>query len=232
MTSWEQATAQAIAAHVLWDEFPVRASPRPLVLTGQTVLFTGGFPSTQAKLAFLQGAVSTTVPVPPGLLDALCPNGDPTLDDTLLVVGTEPTTGTFSTDRGPKQLPAWKVTLAGVHSPFTVLDPEVAAAAFRPATALPAGAGAMYPARLHTDGQTVTVSFISGRPEDVDYPRVEALETSTAAVVVTVGRDIGPPGPRRLIGYRRHVTATLAGPLGARVLIDSAGQPTSVLTSP
>ncbi len=229
MTSWERATSQAAAALALWAEFPVEASPRPLVLTGQTVLFTGGFPSNQAKLAFLQGAVSTTVPVPAGLLDALCPNRDPTLDDTLLVVGAEPTTGTFPTDRGPKQLPAWTVTLAGVHSLFTVLDPEVTAAAFRPATALPPGAGAMYPARLHTDGQTVTVSFINGRPEDVDYPRVETLETSTAAVVVTVGHDIGRPGPRHLIGFRRHVTATLAAPLGARVLIDTTGQPTSVL---
>lgn len=120
VTSWEQATSQAAAALALWDEFPVEASPRPLVLTGQTVLFTGGFPSDQAKLAFLQGAVSTTVPVPAGLLDALCPNRDPTLDDTLLVVGAEPTTGTFPTDRGPKQLPAWTVTLACIHSPFTV----------------------------------------------------------------------------------------------------------------
>jgi len=229
VTSWEQATSQAAAALALWDEFPVEASLRPLVLTGQTVLFTGGFPSDQAKLAFLQGAVSTTVPLPAGLLDALCPNRDPKLDDTLLVVGAEPTTGTFSTDRGPKQLPAWTVTLAGIHSPFTVLDTEVAAAAFRPATALPAGARAIYPAHLHTDGQTVTVSFINGRPEYVDYPRVEALETSTAAVVVTVGHDIGPPGPRHALGYRRHVTATLAEPLGARVLIDTTGQPTSVL---
>jgi len=71
--------------------------------------------------------------------------------------------------------------------------------------------------------------LINGRPEDVDYPRVEALETSTAAVVVTVGHDIGPPGPRHAFGYRRHVTATLAEPLGARVLIDTTGQPTSVL---
>lgn len=69
-------------------------------------------------------------------------------------------------------------------------------------------------------------------PEDVDYPQVEALETSTAAVIVTVGRDIGPPGPRHAIGYRRHVTATLAGPLGARVHINTADQPTSILTGP
>ena len=64
----------------------------------------------------------------------------------------------------------------------------------------------MYPAHLHTDGRTVTVSFINGRPEDVDYPHVEALETSTAAVVVTVGHDIGLPGPRHTVGHRRHVT--------------------------
>ncbi len=58
-------------------------------------------------------------------------------------------------------------------------------------------------------------------------------EQATAqATAVTVGRDIGPPGPRHLIGYRRHVTATLAAPLGARVLIDTTGQPTSVLTGP
>jgi len=116
-----------------------------------------------------------------------------------------------------------------VSTPPSPSDPEVAAAAFPPATALPAGGGAIYPAHLHTDGQTVTVSFINGRPEYVDYPRVEALETSTAAVVVTVGHEIGPPGFRHAIGYRRHVTATLAEPLGARVLIDTTGQPTSVL---
>jgi len=150
VTSWEQGTSRAAAALALWDQFPVEAWPRPLVLTGQTVLFTGGFPSDQAKLAFLQGAVSTTVPVPAGLLDALCPNRDPTLDDTLLVVGAEPTTDNFPTDRGPKQLPAWTVTLAGIHAPFTVLDPEVAAAAFRPAMALPAGSAAIYPAHLRT----------------------------------------------------------------------------------
>src|SRR5437879_3449547 len=64
MRASEQTRPQALKAMARWQDFPVHADPRPLVLTGQTILFRGGFPTSEAKDAFLHGAIDGEPSVP------------------------------------------------------------------------------------------------------------------------------------------------------------------------
>jgi hypothetical protein len=47
-----------------WAGFPARATPRPIVLLGGPMRSEGGFKTSDAKIAFLQGAVESAADVP------------------------------------------------------------------------------------------------------------------------------------------------------------------------
>ena len=82
-------------------------------------------------------------------------------------------------------------------------------------------------ASLGSDGRTLTLSF-TGAPEYyTSYPGARFLESGNAVAVIP-GREEHVTGPGVSVGKRREVSATLARPLGNRVLLDEHGAPVMV----
>jgi hypothetical protein len=121
-----------------WSAFPASGTPRPLVMTGPPVADpASGFPSGDAKLAYLEGAFNLPATLPSGpavaagfplitarqatqVLRSVAAKGPP-VTSRLTVTGVRLGTALFDTDRGPRQLPAWLFGLAGVRDPAGVL---------------------------------------------------------------------------------------------------------------
>jgi hypothetical protein len=215
----------------LWAAFPVAALRRPLVLAGRTVREIGGFDSGEAKVAYLEGAIDGVERLSPGVVDAMCPQRSPTTTGLRLrVTAVRFSNARFLTDRGDQNLPVWEVALSHFDGVVTVLDPQVAAQAWRPPgqdSTIEAGSGMT--AALHEDGRTLTLSFMGTPRAYADYPYAEVHESDTAALVKPVAVDRPEvTGLRLAYAEYREVTATLVQPLGARVLVTSGGMPVPV----
>lgn len=233
----------------LWADFPVNASPRPLVLTGPAIIDpASGFPADgAAKLAYVYGSfeLATTLPTGPATVNGqqvstaaqalaeLRDQGDgkkPALKP-LPITGVEFGSGTFSTDRGQRTLPAWTFHFAGVSDPARVL--AVPPFDRWPLPGMPMGDGSEGGATISADGNQVTVSFIGPEPGNgpcgAEYSA--EVEQSSTAVSISV-RELPNPNADQascsLVGYIRTVTVTLQSPLGNRVVIDAHGIPLPV----
>jgi hypothetical protein len=224
-----------------WSAFPASATPRPLVLTGPPVADpASGFPSGDAKLAYLEGALNLPAALPSGpataagfplitareatrVLRSAAAKGPP-VTSRLTVTGVRLGTAVFNTDRGARQLPAWLFGLAGVRDPAGVLavaNSRIFVPRVRPANGNPFVAAA----RLGRDGRTLTVQFVgapSGTgPCSASYSATQVA--SRAAVAVAVKEHAhGGTVACAAVGYPRRVTVALAAPLGGRVLVDAA----------
>lgn len=224
-----------------WASFPADQEPRPLVLVGPAASPEGGFRSGPAKLAFLYGHVEPAVPLPPGLLEVLAgetrqARPGPRHDrGTLLITSATKDHAVFATDRGHRSLPAWRLTGPELRGPLWVLDPAIAATRWTPPED---GTPPPFQGRPHRaahatmgdDEKTLRLTFTGGAPGYVEYPAVEVIDSDQAVVLLPVGHDTGPSGPRAALGYSRGVTATLDRPLGHRVLIDLDATPLMVQT--
>jgi hypothetical protein len=133
-------------------------------------------------------------------------------------------TGVFWTDRGPRRLPAWLFTFRGVADPAAVLAVTPAAIYTPPADPAPKPPF-ITGARLGADGRTLTVQFTGAAagtgPCTASYSLRLAASREAVAVAVT-GHPHGGNVICAAIGYPRHVTSVLNGPLGSRVLVDAA----------
>lgn len=224
-----------------WSAFPASATPRPLVMTGPPVADpASGFPSSDAKLAYLEGAFNLPATLPSGpavaagfplitarqatqVLRSVAAKGPP-VTSRLTVTGVRLGTALFDTDRGPRQLPAWLFGLAGVRDPAGVL--AVAAGRIfvppgRPANPRPFVADA----RLGRDGRTLTVRFTGAAagtgPCTASYSMAQAA--SGTAVVIAVHEHAHDGAVAcAAVGYPRMATVVLRAPLGGRVLVDAA----------
>jgi hypothetical protein len=213
-----------------WSDYPVRADPRRLVLTGQTILVGAGFASSEAKQAFLAGEFAAAAHVPDEVLRALSRHPGKLAGHALRVTGAERTSATFDTDRGPRQLPAWRVHIDGVDGPVSVLDPEIARGAVGP-DGLDGITGTDMRARLGADERTLILEFLGSPPQYTDYPRALVLESATAVTVIPVPVEL-LEGDRLLYGQQRDVTAHLDAALGARAVVDyRSGCPITVDTA-
>ena len=224
-----------------WSTFPANATPRPLVLTGPPVADpASGFPSGDAKLAYLEGALNLPAALPSGpaaaagfplitareaarVLRSAAAKGPP-VTSRLTVTGVRLGTAVFNTDRGARQLPAWLFGLAGVRDPVGVLavaNSRIFVPRVRPANGNPFVAAA----RLGRDGRTLTVQFV-GAPSGTGpcSARYRATQVaSRAAVAVAVHEHAhGGTVACAAVGHPRRVTVALAAPLGGRVLVDAA----------
>lgn len=111
-----------------------------------------------------------------------------------------------------------------------ILDPATAAQAWHPegwsSTTQP---GPAVTASIHEDDRTVTVYFTGTPRAYADYPASEVRESPSAVVVVPIAVDHpGLTGVRLAYGERREITAALAQPLGARILLTRSGFPVAV----
>lgn len=224
-----------------WSAFPANATPRPLVLTGPAVADpVSGFPSGEAKLAYLEGAFRMPAALPSGpaaaagfqlitareaagVLKSIAGKGPP-VTTRLTVTGVRLGTAVFDTDRGPRQLPAWLFGLAGVRDPAGVLAiarSRIFTPRGRPANGRPFVADA----RLGRGGRTLTVQFYgapSGTgPCSASYTLNRAFSPTAVAVAVQEHKRDGT-ALCTAVGYPRRVTVVLPAPLGGRVLVDAA----------
>ena len=237
-----QARGRAWARWALqrWESFPVSREPRSLVMTGPVVLFDSGFRSGEAKMAFLHGDITADAELPDGLLNVLR-GGSRQLPvpasrhwrAPLVITQARSGQTEFPTDRGRRELAAWQLSSPDVIGAFWVLDPAVAARCWSPPEPAPPRPSEGQPHRavaatIDHNGQTLNFTFIGGKPEYVQYPAAEVLETDQAVAVLPVARDTGPPGWRTAEGYTRTITARLACELGQRVLTDLDASPVPV----
>jgi hypothetical protein len=217
---WDLDEERAREALSLWHDFPVGAQQRPLVLTGERVLVIGGFSSDEVKEALTAGHVGTTVAVPDEVLRAVSKGRQSALGSHhgAKISGARRATATFETDRGPSELPAWRVQFEGMDGYVVVLDPALARDAVGP-SGLDGTTGTDMRAWHGEDERTVVLRFLGSPPEFTDYPRAVVLESTTAVAVVPVPVE-RVSGDRPLYAQTRQVAARLAEPLGARVLVD------------
>jgi hypothetical protein len=243
--------ASGVRALALWRSFPVNATPRPIVPLDEGLVLdpTSGFPTSAAKIAFLERRFVLDVPPP------LPPSGVTSGRSRLvsarvayrrlraggvssrhnvppLVINEEKlAAATFMTDRGPMRLPAWQFYFRGVADPAAVLA-LAAPALFVPPPRHrfgPPGPGdsSEASARLSRSGKAITISFLSAQAGNAvcntSY-RASAVADRRAVAFAITTVPTPAPGAQActLVGYRRLVVLRLARPLGARVLVSSS----------
>jgi hypothetical protein len=133
------------------------------------------------------------------------------------------------TDRGRRELPAWRLTAEDALGPIWVLDPDVVdwqpapdAGGPRPNLQAP-GHGPGARVEVASDDRSLTVDWLGAVPTFERYTTATVIESPQAFAVVAIGEDISPPGIRTLVGHIHHVPAVLHEPLGARVFVDLHG---------
>jgi len=81
------------------------------------------------------------------------------------------TSATFDTDRGPRELPAWRVQIDGMDGPLSVLDPAIARDAVGP-DGVDGIIGTDMRARTSADERTLVLESIGSPPQYTDYPQI------------------------------------------------------------
>ena len=154
----------------------------------------------------------------------------------LLVTDAQLTSGPIQTSRGPATAPVWEFTVQGTAVKVT----RVAIA--NPIVVAPDEGGwglglAIDSASGSVSGTELTVAFV-GAPDPGDKPcgedyTAEAVESDLAVVVIVTRHPHVTIGACSAVGARRTATATLAAPLGDRVVLDlQQGTPVSVVLAP
>jgi hypothetical protein len=186
----------------------------------------GAFPADgQAKMALLKGWVEGAPGFPARIVEALRSQTRPGEVALLVLESAIRGEREFATDRGRKRLPAWCIQAQNVPDPVWVLDPATSDQSWQPLDQ-----GDYYwrghQASLGADGRTLTLSF-TGSPEPFRYRGATIRELGNAVAVIPVGEERAT-GWHTLAGQTRQVSATLARPLGNRVLLDATGSPVMV----
>ena len=156
----------------------------------------------------------------------------------LLVTAAPLTSGPIQTTRGPATAPVWEFTLQGtavkvtrvaIANPVVIAPDEVGS---QLGLAIDSASGTV-------GGNELTVAFV-GAPDPGNMPcgedyTAEAVESDLAVVViVTRHPHVAPLGEAcSAVGARRTATATLAAPLGDRVVLDlQQGTPIPIVLGP
>jgi hypothetical protein len=233
--------AKLDSALTVWAGFPVRSSPRPIVLIEGSVLDPEyGFPNDASKEAYGNGEINppATWPPTPGSSMGFTIIGAPAAFKTLTtpngVIGTPPplsTSGvqlgsaTFLTDRGNRDLPAWLFSLSGVQNPAKVLAVSPSAIYSAP-IANGAISLAQMSATIGADDRTMVVTFPGAAagtgPCTADYT-LSIAESKEAIAVAVIAHPHQAAGQAcASVAYPRRATAKLEAPLQARVVVDAA----------
>jgi hypothetical protein len=209
-----------------WAAFPVRTAPRPIVLLDERVRIEGGFNDSNSKEAWLGGRIGWSTPLPPAVSALLPARGRAHTDRELTITEVVATTAEFRCDRGPRELPAYRLKVTGMYGSCVILSPAVECWWPRLPEDERRRPGGL--AKIDDDG--VTIRFPAFGGVLTEFHRAEFQEHANYVVghAITSKRPV-PAGTRvHLIAISRRVTGRLANPLGARVLLDTAGQPLSV----
>jgi hypothetical protein len=182
---------------------------------------TQAAPLLGARAAFRQLAANQACAVPP------CGQ--------LTITSAQPTVVTVDTSRGPAVIPAWRFTMAGLGWPVT--EAAVASGNFITLPSpfpLPASGrvvpGASGLRAVSADGRTLTVQIITGVCVTAWGARVYQAGSAVVVGSWSGGGDPGQACPAMAV--MRYVRATLARPLGSRVVLDVASGEPLVLGGP
>jgi hypothetical protein len=239
-----------------WADFPLNATPRPIVLVGSPVLVPSKFPDGDAKLAFMSGAFDLPGALPSGPVTA---DGYPVTSATaalgmlrsqshqavtnsaaspaakrLAITAARLSRATFITDRGEQSLPAWLFSVAGIDDPVGVLAVSPTAQWSPPGRSSQTdGTGSVGGATVGSDHRTLTVGFIgaqAGTGACTASYELSLAESATAVVVAVIEHSHNASTTIcDLVGHLRTASAALSTPLGARVVLDAAtGLPVAV----
>lgn len=228
---------RAPAHHV---DFPVDASPRPLVLLGPPVAVVSGFADDEEKTSALGGGYRLAVAPPPtpapgpvalpdgvvalpliGAAEAAAAMSGSGAGEPLALVRAEFGTAPFATDRGTLELPAWRFRTARGS---VVARLALAPGAFWrfgqvPVSDLAGGA--------KVDGARLTLTLPAPpAPCPGDAPVVSeptAVESRTEVVVgVRTAGEVGDCARTLELRMETH-QVVLSAPLGNRLLVDERG---------
>lgn len=144
----------------------------------------------------------------------------------ILLTNAQLTSGPIQTTRGPATAPIWEFNVKGSAVKVT----RVAIDAAQIVPSLEEGDPELSPpmdsASGTVGGKELTVAFV-GAPNPGDQPcgedyTAEAVESDLAVVVIVTRHPHVPPeaGACAAVGARRTATATLAAPIGDRVVLD------------
>jgi hypothetical protein len=224
---WEEAVGdnnkRALMAAMVASDRPLSAKAPP---DGEVVWQDGSttkVPLMSAKQAI--EAIESTI-------------AEPCADCAMLVAtNARLTSGPIQTSRGPATAPIWEFTLQGTAVKVTrvaIANPVVVAP---PREVDPQLGLAIDSATGSATGTLLTVAFV-GAPEPGDKPcgedyTAEAVESDLAVVVIVTRHPHPTIGACSAIGAPRTATATLAAPLGDRVVLDlQQGTPVPVVPAP
>jgi hypothetical protein len=195
-----------------WAEFPVKATPRPVVLIGQAILDPRtGFRDGDSKEAYIEGrfTLATTLPDAPATRDGYqlssaadavqqieTPSGKgPGTPLTLQITDVRLVEQTFDTDRGKQALPAWQLRIAGVDYPAYVLA-VAAAEQFDPVAGQGDGGLSI---TVGADARELTVPFIarhtSTGPCDAGFTQTLHVSQTPTVVVLDIETVSEQPSP-------------------------------------
>jgi hypothetical protein len=240
-----------------WVNFPVNASPRPLVLPDGDDQIVGsasfGVSSNDQKLAFGEGAIDPppTLPSTPTEADGYrlitagqafrelsAGNGQSLTATRIQTTSVTLGAASFDSDRGPLQLPAWVFTFGGgVTGSQAVLAVAPASTYPIPAPLITQSRLSMfYQAELGSDQRTLTVDT-GGAPSgsgpcDARYS-LEVVSSDTAVAIGVVVQPNPAPSDQACpaMAVLTQLTTVLAAPLGARVVVNVQAQPVDVTES-
>jgi len=154
----------------------------------------------------------------------------------LMVMDARLTSGPIQTTRGPATAPVWeftvqdtavKLTRVAIANPVVVAPDEVGSGL---GLSIDSASGSV-------SGTELTVAFV-GAPDPGNMPcgedyTAEAVESDLAVVVIVTRHPHVTIGACSAVGARRTATATLAAPLGDRVVLDlQQGTPVPVVLAP
>ena len=210
----------------LWSTYPVDDQPRPLVLVEEPVrIADSGFVDGSAKFAWLCGAITADIPLPDDLIGLLPPPKAESHVRPLTITSVSADQARFWTDRGPRELPAYRLVVDGLHEPCLVLDPGV------PIWWPPADrrrlAGSAGRAELAPDEMTIHLPAHGGVLTEFD--RAEFSEHDAYVVGRAITHQRPHNGPVIAKGVSGIVEGRLSRPLGNRVMVDQAGSPFIVI---
>jgi hypothetical protein len=163
-----------------------------------------------------------------------CPGCEP-----LQITGARLTSGSVETSRGPAQAPVWEFTVQG-----TAVRVTRVAIGDSVKVVLPPWDPNNPPAGISIDsatgtvgGRQLTVAF-TGTPKPGDQAcgadyTAEAVESSTAVVVIVTAHANSGAGACVLVGAMRTAEVQLSEPLGERTVLEvTEGRPVAVLLTP
>lgn len=211
-----------------WSSFPVDEVPRPIVLLDDAVRVEGGFVDDDAKLAWTEGAVEPGVSVPLGVLSRLPVAPRQTTRRAITITDCAPVAAAFRCDRGPRELPAYGLRLAGLDGVCTVLAPEVKC--WWPTDDAERRAVRGEDAVLDDDAVTIDFPAFGGILTEFHRAEFQEHERYVVGRAITSVRTVPPGAAVILVGVRRMVRGQLTEPLGGRVLLTTDGQPVAVTT--